>query len=85
MDKHDEKVIEYLAQHKNILWMGIIVLAGGLVGLVLTCNPLDLYSFGNIARIVFILIGGFLFFAMIIGLLNTDLSIKKYLKKGNQL
>ena len=83
MDNHDEKIIEYLAQHKNILWTGILVVGGGLVGLVLTYNPtFYLNVFGDIARIIFFILGFLLFISMIMGLLNTDLDIKKYLKKG---
>lgn len=83
MDKNDEKVIEYLAQHKNILWMGIVVLAGGLVGLILTYNPaLSPYSFSNIARTSLILLGATILISMIIGLLNTDCDMKNILKKG---
>lgn len=82
MDKNNEKLIEYLTQHKNNLWMGVIVLAGGLVGLVLTYNPnLQFYSFCNIARLIFILIGTYLFLAMILGLLNIDKDIRNILQK----
>jgi hypothetical protein len=84
MDNQDEKVVEYLAQHKNILWTGLLVVGGGLVGLVLTYNPtLSQFAFGNLMRIGFIIIGFCFFIAMIIGLLNTDLDIRKYLRKGN--
>jgi len=82
MEKQDEKVVEYLAQHKNILWTGIVVLTGGLVGLFLTYNPsLSPYSFANVARVGFFLIGLFFLVAMSIGLLNTDTSIIKLLRK----
>ena len=83
MDNHDEKVIEYLAQHKNILWTGIIVLIGGLVGLGLTYNPILLpYSFSNIVRLILIFVGVPLLISMIIGVLNTDSEIKDILRKG---
>jgi len=82
MEKNDEKIIEYLLHHKNTLWTGIVILAGGLVGLFLTYNPsLPPYSFANIARVGFFLIGLFFLSAMSIGLLNTDSSIRKLLTK----
>ncbi|MDD3436437.1 MAG: hypothetical protein PHC64_04710 [Candidatus Gastranaerophilales bacterium] len=82
MGNHDEKVITYLSQHKNILWSRILVLSGGLVGLVLTYNPsVPMYSFGNIARLIFFIIGFSFLFAMVIGLLNTDSGIQDILKK----
>lgn len=82
MEKQDEKIVEYLSQHKNILWTGIIVLAGGLVGLFLTYNPsLSPYCFANITRVGFFIIGFILLIAMSIGLLNTDFDIRKLLTK----
>ncbi|MFA7658590.1 MAG: hypothetical protein WCY19_04090 [Candidatus Gastranaerophilaceae bacterium] len=84
MDNREEKIVEYLAQHKNILWTGILVLGGGLVGLVLTYNPkFHPFIFSNFFRIIFFIIGFILFVSMIIGLLNTDVDMQKYLKKGN--
>lgn len=82
MDNNDEKIIEYLSQHKSILWTSILVLGGGVVGLILTYNPM-LYpnSFGNFTRIILFIIGLTLIFSMIIGVLNVDSEILKYLKK----
>lgn len=83
MDKNDEKIVEYLCHHKNILWTTIIVLGGGLVGLVLTYNTsISAFAFGNIARCVFTAIGFVLLIAMLIGVLNIDFDIRKYLRKG---
>lgn len=83
MDKKDEKIVEYLSQHKNILWTTIIVLSGGLVGLVLTYNTSNsAFAFSNVTRCVFIAIGFVLLIAMLIGVLNIDLDIRKYLRKG---
>lgn len=82
MNKKDEKIVEYLCHHKNILWTTIVVLSGGLVGLVLTYNPLAPFAFGNIARCVFIVIGCVFLYGMFLGVINTDFDIRKYLGKG---
>jgi len=85
MDKNDEKIVEYLVHHKSTLWTGILVIGGGVVGLVLTYNiSISPYAFNNIMRVLFGSVGVVFLVAMLIGLLNTDLSILNILKKGKK-
>jgi len=85
MDKFDEEIIKYLTHHKNSLWATIVVLAGGLVGLLLSYNPnLTFVCYINVIRSFFFVLGVIFFIGMFIGLLNTDSDIRKILKKGSK-
>lgn len=77
----NEKIIEYLLQHKNNLWTGVIVLSGGLAGLLLTYpNVLFVLTIAFVTRIVLIILGAFFLILMIIGLINTNLDIQRLIK-----
>lgn len=77
----DEKIIEYLLQHKNNLWTGVIVLSGGLAGLLLTYpNVLFVLSIAFVTRIILIILGAFFLILMIIGLINTSSDIQRLIK-----
>lgn len=77
----EEKIIEYLLQHKNNLWTGVIVLTGGVAGLLITYpNVLFELSISFVIRIILLVLGAFFLALMITGLININSDIKKLLK-----
>lgn len=56
MDKKHEKLIDSLIEQKKTLWAAMIVLTGGLVGLALSFS-LPLFSFLNVVKVFFLILG----------------------------
>lgn len=79
MDINEKKLrIDYLIAHKNNLWAGVIVLAGGLAGILLTINFSGfVISLHCIIKIVLVLIGSFFLVSMMIGLMNIHDEVNK--------
>ncbi len=77
----EEKVIDFLIAHKNNLWMGLIVLIGGLAGLVLTTSfPINVLSVEMFSKDLLFILGITFVLLAIKGLINVHNEIIKKLK-----
>lgn len=81
MDKKEEKEIEYLFAHVNRLWMGLMVIGGGIIGICLSMPfSMEIFSGINLFKAILAMFGFMIIWLMITGLINTDNRINKIIK-----
>lgn len=86
MDNEEKRLrVEYLIAHKNNLWMGVVVLTGGLVGILITMNySTFVISLQTIVKTLLLALGAFFLVSMIIGLINIHKEVDNIIRnKGD--
>lgn len=80
MEKKEEKEFEYLNAHMNRLWVGVMVLGGGLAGIVFSSHFKFSLTLASIIKFSIFILGFLILIGMLNGLANIKSEIYKKLK-----